>query len=176
MKETLIAFFLLSMFFFSGCAKQPLGVNMEVTAYCGCSRCCGWERGSWQYLKLDFWKRYVSSGPGKGKPYSGLTASGNKPREPRPGLFSADSLKRPWMIPVRIAFFPWLLLPKDGTLAADTRYYPFGTRMYITGYGYGCVEDRGSAIKGQQRLDVFYNSHQKALDWGRQHVYVRVLK
>ena len=30
-----------------------------------------------------------------------------------------------------------------GTIAADTRRYPFGTIMYVPGYGYGRVEDRG---------------------------------
>ncbi len=176
MKQVMGVTLIFLLFVLAGCAKQPLGMNMEVTAYCGCSKCCAWERGNWKYLKLDFWNRYVSKGPDKGRPYTGLTASGTKPREPQLGLFSADSIKRPWMIPVRIVFFPWLFLPKDGTLAADTHYYPFGTRMHIPGYGYGVVEDRGSAIKGKHRLDVFFKSHQTALNWGRQDVYVRVVK
>ena len=37
---------------------------------------------------------------------------------------------------------------KTGTIAADTSIYPFGTIMYVPGYGYGRVEDVGSAIKG----------------------------
>ena len=57
---------------------------------------------------------------------------------------------------------------KPGTIAADTRYYPFGTVMYIPGYGYGRVEDRGGAIKGPNRLDVFFKKHKQALRWGRQ--------
>ena len=60
-----------------------------------------------------------------------------------------------------------------GTLAADTRYFPMGTIMYIPGYGWGKVEDRGGAIKGN-KLDLFFDSHQEALDWGRQQVEVRV--
>lgn len=158
----------------SGCAKQRIK-RMEVTAYCGCGQCCGWERGSWKYLKLDFWNRYISYGPREGQPYSGLTASGTKPNEPDPGLFSVDSLTHPWMIPVRIVFFPWMLLPEDGTIAADTRYYPFGTRMYVPGYGYGVVEDRGSAIKGPRRLDLYYDDHDDALGWGRREVMVEIL-
>lgn len=156
------------------CGAKHRVRTMEVTAYCGCGQCCGWERGSWKCLKLDFWNRYISEGPQAGEPYSGLTASGTEPREPRPGLFSLDSLARPWMIPVRIVFFPWLLLPRDGTIAADTRYYPFGTRMYVPGYGKGVVEDRGSAIKGPDRLDVFYSSHTRALQWGRRRVDVTI--
>ncbi len=62
---------------------------------------------------------------------------------------------------------------KVGTLAADTSRYPFGTMMYIPGYGYGRVEDRGGAIKGDH-IDLFFKSHQEALEWGRQQRQVRV--
>lgn len=56
---------------------------------------------------------------------------------------------------------------KVGTIAADTSIYPMGTVMYIPGYGYGRVEDRGGAIKGQH-IDLFFKSHKKALQWGKQ--------
>lgn len=56
---------------------------------------------------------------------------------------------------------------KKGTIAADTSRYPFGTVMYIPGYGYGRVEDRGSAIKGDH-IDLFFKSHKEALHWGKQ--------
>ncbi|RLB78852.1 MAG: hypothetical protein DRH24_13755 [Deltaproteobacteria bacterium] len=161
--------------FFSGCSKPVLLKNAEVTGYCGCGKCCGWERGRWKYLKLNFWNKYISYGKLKGKPYSGKTAGGTKPKEPVPGLFSIDSLKHPWMIPVRTIFFPWLFMPQDGTVAADTRYHPFGTRLYIPGYGKGVVEDRGGAIKGEKRFDVFFNSHQKALKWGRKKIDVEII-
>lgn len=59
---------------------------------------------------------------------------------------------------------------KPGTLAADTRYYPMGTVIYIPGYGYGVVEDRGGDIKGRHRLDLFYNTHKEARNWGRKKV------
>ncbi|MCP4641021.1 MAG: hypothetical protein GY851_11335 [bacterium] len=54
-----------------------------------------------------------------------------------------------------------------GTIAADTDLYPFGTIMYVPGYGYGRVEDRGSAIKGQA-IDLYFGSYKQALQWGRQ--------
>ena len=148
--------------------------QMEVTAYCSCGACTSWERGSWKYLKLDFWNRYINAGPRKGRPYSGLTASGTKPHEPRPGLFSMDSIVHPWMIPIRIVF-PWLWCARDGTIAADTDYHPFGTRLYVPGYGYGAVEDRGGAIKGPRRLDLYFDSHGDALQWGRRKVDVQVM-
>lgn len=40
-------------------------------------------------------------------------------------------------LPARLLFFPWRLLPRHGTIAADTTYYPFGTRMFVPGYGWG---------------------------------------
>jgi len=160
----------------SGCAAKPVSRTMIATAYCGCAQCCSWERGSWKFLKLDFWNRYVAAGADQGRDYRGLTASGTKPREPYPGLMSVDSLKRPWVIPFRIVFFPWLLLPADGTIAADTNYYRFGTRMYVPGYGWGVVEDRGGAIKGPDRLDLYKDNHLDALVWGRRRVQVRIEK
>jgi 3D (Asp-Asp-Asp) domain-containing protein len=168
-----VPFLLLAYLFIVGCADKYVH-QMEVTAYCGCGKCCGWERGSWKYLKLDFWNRYINSGKYKGQPYSGLTASGTKPREPHPGLISVDSIAHPWMIPIRLIFFPWLFMPHDGTIAADTKYYYFGTRMHIPGYGWGVVEDRGSAIKGPHRIDVYFDSHKKALAWGRKRLNVKI--
>ncbi len=62
---------------------------------------------------------------------------------------------------------------KKGTIAADRRIYPFGTVMYIEGYGYGTVEDVGGGIRGQH-IDLFFNSHRQALKWGRQNKDVKV--
>jgi 3D (Asp-Asp-Asp) domain-containing protein len=62
---------------------------------------------------------------------------------------------------------------RPGTIAADTRRYPFGTIMHIPGYGYGIVEDRGGAIKGN-KIDLYFRTHQQALEWGRQSVRVKV--
>ena len=166
---TLVTVMLLML---GGCAKSPVGRMMETTAYCGCSSCCSWERGSWHYLKLDFWNRYVSAGSQAGRPYSGLTAKGTSPQESTPGLFSMDSVERPWMIPLRI--LPWSWLQEDGTIAADTRYYPFGTRMYVPGYGWGRVEDRGGDIKGRDRIDLYFDSHTDALLWGRKKIQVQI--
>ena len=63
---------------------------------------------------------------------------------------------------------------KKGTIAADTSHYPFGTVMYIPGYGYGRVEDRGSAMKGANKIDIYFPSHKKALEWGRRRANVKV--
>lgn len=62
---------------------------------------------------------------------------------------------------------------KRGTLAADTALYPFGTVMYIEGYGYGRVEDQGGAIKGDH-IDLFFKSHVDAQAWGKRTKWVSV--
>ncbi len=62
---------------------------------------------------------------------------------------------------------------KKGTIAADTRRYPFGTRMHVPGYGYGTVEDRGSAIKGDH-IDLFFKDHDNAERWGVKRLKVTV--
>lgn len=62
---------------------------------------------------------------------------------------------------------------QDGTIAADTGIFPFGTIMYIPGYGYGVVEDRGGDITGYH-IDLYFSSHQTALEWGRQRKEVKV--
>ena len=63
---------------------------------------------------------------------------------------------------------------KYGTIAADTRYYPYGTVMKVPGYGKGVVEDTGSAIKGPRRIDVYFKTRKQALEWGRQKLTVKV--
>ena len=63
---------------------------------------------------------------------------------------------------------------EKGTIAADTSQYPFGTVMYVPGYGYGRVEDRGKAIKGASKIDIYFDKHKQALQWGRQELAVKV--
>ena len=62
---------------------------------------------------------------------------------------------------------------KHGTIAADTKRYPFGTLMYIQGYGYGRVEDQGGAIKGDH-IDLFFNNHHDAEVWGKRYRWVKI--
>jgi len=95
-------------------------VQMRVTAYCPCQKCCG------EYS-------------------DGQTASGHRIR------------------------------PGDAFVAAD-KEYPFGTEVIIAGYNnelHVNVLDRGGAIRGN-RLDVFFHSHQEALNWGVKYLDVKV--
>ena len=63
-------------------------------------------------------------------------------------------------------------MARHGTIAAPSKY-PFGTIMYVEGYGYGRVQDRGGAIKGN-RIDLWFSNHRKALSWGKRKVKVQV--
>lgn len=60
-----------------------------------------------------------------------------------------------------------------GTIAGDISRYPFGTIMYVKGYGYGCVEDTGRRIEGDH-IDLFFGSHRQAVKWGRKKVPVKI--
>jgi 3D (Asp-Asp-Asp) domain-containing protein len=59
-----------------------------------------------------------------------------------------------------------------GSISADPSI-PFGTRIWVPGYGWGTVMDRGDAIKGN-RLDVFIADLNEALKWGRREVAVLI--
>ena len=63
----------------------------------------------------------------------------------------------------------------DRFVAADSKF-PFGTEIIIPGYNNSQpvkVMDRGSEIRGD-RLDVFYNTHHTAKNWGVQYLDVLV--
>jgi 3D (Asp-Asp-Asp) domain-containing protein len=61
-------------------------------------------------------------------------------------------------------------------VAADTNVLPFNTKLMIPGYDGAAVEviDRGGAIKGN-KLDVYFPTHEEALQWGRQQLDVVVV-
>lgn len=61
------------------------------------------------------------------------------------------------------------------TIAADWTIYPPGTVVEIEGIGTRIVHDKGGAIKGN-RIDIYYDDHAAALDFGRQAVKIRVLE
>jgi len=61
-----------------------------------------------------------------------------------------------------------------GIIAVDPNVIPMGTRLWVEGYGEGIAADQGNAIKGY-RLDLCFNSHEEALDWGIRTVQVTIL-
>lgn len=64
---------------------------------------------------------------------------------------------------------------RKGTIAADISRYPYGTKMYVPGYGWGEVQDIGSAIKGDH-IDIFFPNIKEAKVWGRKYLDVKIIK
>eukprot|EP00898_Chlorokybus_atmophyticus_P009126 jgi/Chlat1/9214/Chrsp98S08476 len=158
--------------------------RLTVTAYCSCQQCCSWE---WALVlpglpvyfaihpHLAVRQPAASSKPPgfglkkfttTGRRYDGLTASLTRPRRPLGLMECVALLIRPWQLVRR------LQEPTVGTIAADTTYYPFGTRMHVPGWGWGRVEDRGGAIRGPDIIDIYYRTHAAARQWGRRKVDV----
>lgn len=61
------------------------------------------------------------------------------------------------------------------TIAVDPSIFPYGTKLFIQGYGFAIAADCGSAIKGDT-IDVFFNTKQEALKWAVKYVNMYVLK
>ena len=65
---------------------------------------------------------------------------------------------------------------KWGTVAADLKIIPLGTKLKIEGFDVIFkVEDIGGAIK-KNKIDMWFPAHQDALNWGRQKRKVWVVK
>lgn len=90
---------------------------------------------------------FESTGKNKGHPEYGITYSGVKVKR---DLFS--------------------------TIAADLNVFPIGTILFIPGYGYGVVADKGGAIKGN-KLDLYYETVEDVYRlWGKKQVDVYVIQ
>jgi len=63
---------------------------------------------------------------------------------------------------------------KHGIVAVDPKVIPMGTRLYVEGYGDAIAADQGNAIKGN-RIDLFFDTHQQALNYGMKTVKVTIL-
>lgn len=61
------------------------------------------------------------------------------------------------------------------TIAVDPSFIPYGTEIIIAGNTY-IAEDCGGAVKGNNRVDIFFDTHAEALQFGRQTVSALVVK
>jgi 3D (Asp-Asp-Asp) domain-containing protein len=59
------------------------------------------------------------------------------------------------------------------TIAVDRKVIPLGTTILINGKEY-VAEDTGSAIKGN-KIDIYFDSHEEALKFGKQRIEIEVL-
>lgn len=61
------------------------------------------------------------------------------------------------------------------TVAADLSVFPIGTILFIPGYGYGVVADKGGAIRGN-KLDLYYETvHDVYRSWGKKKLDVYIV-
>lgn len=67
------------------------------------------------------------------------------------------------------------IIKKGDKFIAAPKNIPFGTIIDVPGYGKATVLDRGGAIKGN-KLDLYFESHKEALQWGRKQLTVKVYK
>ena len=62
------------------------------------------------------------------------------------------------------------------TVAADLNVFPIGTILFIPGYGYGVVADKGGAIKGNE-LDLYYKTVEDVYKlWGKKKLEIYVVQ
>lgn len=64
--------------------------------------------------------------------------------------------------------------PEVGMVAVDPSVIPLGTRLYVEGYGYAVAADTGGAVRGNE-LDIFMETREQCLNWGRRTVKVYIL-
>lgn len=92
--------------------------------------------------------------------YAGVESTGKDPTHPSYGItYSGVKVRR----------------GEYSTIAADLRIFPLGTVLYIPGYGYGVVADKGGAIRGN-KIDLYFPTKQDVYNqWGKRTLDVFVL-
>lgn len=66
------------------------------------------------------------------------------------------------------------VMPSRGTIAVNTSEIPMGTKLYIPGYGMGVAQDTGRL--GSNTIDLFMDTYNECIGWGRKSVTVYILK
>lgn len=92
---------------------------------------------------------------------AGVESTGKNPGHPQYGItYSGVKVKRDLY----------------STIAADLSVYPIGTILFIPGYGYGVVADKGGAIKGN-KIDLYYETVNDVYEqWGKKTVEAYVIE
>ena len=65
--------------------------------------------------------------------------------------------------------------PSKGTVAVDPAVIPLGSELHVEGYGPAVAADTGGDIKGQ-RIDLYMESYEDAIQFGRRQVLVEMLR
>lgn len=61
------------------------------------------------------------------------------------------------------------------TIAVDRSLIPYGTKLFVEGYGFAIAADTGSGIKGN-KIDVYFNTYREACNWGAKYVNMYILQ
>lgn len=119
------------------------------------------ENGSLRLEEAIDWTQYPSTTVVATGYTAGVESTGKTPDHPAYGItYSGVRVKRDLY----------------STIAADLRVFPIGTILFIPGYGYGVVADKGGAIKGN-RIDLYYDTVEDVYKyWGKKTVEVYVVK
>jgi 3D (Asp-Asp-Asp) domain-containing protein len=107
------------------------------------------------------WSRYDSVEVTATGYTAGVESTGKHPAHPQYGItYSGVKVKRDLY----------------STIAADLHIFPIGSVLFIPGYGYGVVADKGGAIKGKE-LDLYYDTVQDVYkQWGKKKLTVYLVK
>ena len=61
--------------------------------------------------------------------------------------------------------------PRHGTIAVNPAIIPYGSAIYVPGYGWGIAADTGGMIRRRTNLiDLWMSTRREALLWGRRRV------
>jgi 3D (Asp-Asp-Asp) domain-containing protein len=92
---------------------------------------------------------------------AGIESTGKNPGHPEYGItYSGVKVKRDLY----------------STVAADLNVFPIGTILFIPGYGFGVVADKGGAIKGN-KVDLYYDTVKDVYEqWGKKTLEVYVIE
>lgn len=67
------------------------------------------------------------------------------------------------------------IVPYRGIIAVDPSVVPYGTRVYVPGYGLAMAGDTGGAIVNN-RIDCFMEDYDEAMQFGRRHIKMYILE
>ena len=62
-----------------------------------------------------------------------------------------------------------------GVIAVDPNVIPYGSKIYVPGYGWGTALDTGGAIKGNV-IDIWMPTYGQCIQWGVRDLTIKVVK
>lgn len=61
---------------------------------------------------------------------------------------------------------------RRGIIAVDPKKIPYGTKVYVPGYGEAVAEDTGGALRNYDgiAIDILVDTYEEAIQWGKQYL------